>query len=81
MQIKQITNAETKKYKLIGRGMGTNLSHCMFMAHRHSPDFEKDVVAYCIEKTSPENMSPHPNIEVSFWETKSNVFGDSINKR
>ena len=67
---KQITKSETKNYKLIGRGAGTDLGHCLFMAHRHVPNFDKEVVAYCIEKEFSQNNPPIPSTRISFWKSK-----------
>ena len=67
---KQINKEETKNYLPIGEVVGADLSHCIFMAHRHHPNFDKEVVAYCIEKESPTNLPPIPSVRISFWKAK-----------
>ncbi len=54
-EIKRITKKEAKDYKLLGRAFGESYGFCMYLAHKHCPNFRKRVVAFRIVKTCRES--------------------------
>ncbi len=54
-EIKRITKKEVKNYKLLGRASAESYGFCMYLAHKHCPNFRKRVVAFRTVKTCRES--------------------------
>ena len=65
-KIPEITQKETKKYKLIGKALGQDLFHCLYLASKHAKNFTERVAAYALTKTPTEKYS----FAIAFYEKK-----------
>ncbi len=54
-EIKRITKEEAKDYKLLGSAIGENYGFCMYLAHKHCPNFRKRVVAFRLVRENKES--------------------------
>ncbi len=54
-EIKRITKKETKDYKLLGKAIGESYGLCMYLVHKHCPNFRKRVVAFRVLRKNKES--------------------------
>ena len=82
-KMRELSEEETSKYKLIGSAGGFSLGFCVYIAQKHTPNFFDRVVGYRIEEHGigemmseaarkvglPEEKQKY--ITVSFYEEKT----------
>jgi hypothetical protein len=49
MQLKEISEEQAKKQKLIGTAMGIDIDHCIFEGMKHSKNFKKRAKYYVVK--------------------------------
>lgn len=79
----EISEKDIGKYKLMGNAGGFSLGFCVYLAHKHTPNFFERVVGYHIEEYGIGEMmneaarqvglseDKQKNITVSFYEEKT----------
>ncbi len=82
-KLRELSEEEVKNYKKIGTATGT-FAICMFMAHKHAPNFANRVVGFRIEKDGMAGMvntalekaglQKEKSINVTFYENKEEEF-------
>lgn len=67
----EIPMDKTGELELIGRGSGASLELCIYLGHKHKPDFDETAIAYSVEEVTNDKELPYLNgVTVSFWKAK-----------
>lgn len=82
-EMRELGEEEIKNYKKIGTATGISFAMCMFLAHKHIPNFKTKAVGFRIEKNGMAEMindayeqaglHKEKSINVTFYENNDSM--------